>query len=250
MEHGLSPYTHAPLDVPFDPVYPFAGSKDAVSVYGPAFTLLTYPLAPLGVPAAFWILKAVAAGASLGIVALIWRACRLLGRDPVAPSLLVGLNPHALVHVVGGAHNEALVMLLATGGVVLFLERRERAAPAVATAAAGLKASAALVVPFLVLGARAGGGRVRAAGRAMAAAALAGLAIASIHALSATDAIHSRRPGASAASGSSHRAYQGTSQADATSTASVVQPAAATGSILARQVRTSSHSVTPAKATA
>ena len=67
VEHGLSPYTHSPIDIPGDAVFAFAGSKDAVSVYGPAFTLLTYPLAPLGVPAAFWILKAVTAAASLGM---------------------------------------------------------------------------------------------------------------------------------------------------------------------------------------
>ena len=155
VEHGLSPYAHAPLDIPADPVFPYAGSKDAVSVYGPAFTLLTYPLAPLGVPAAFWVLKLVAAAASLGIVALVWRACRRLGRDPVAPALFVGLNPHVLVHVVAGAHNEALVMLVATAGVVLFLVGgREAGGTALTTAASALKASAALAVPYLVAGAR------------------------------------------------------------------------------------------------
>ena len=161
VEHDLGPYTHAPLDVPLDPIFPFAGSKDAVSVYGPVFTLLTYPLSPLGVPAAFWILKVVAALASLGVVALVWRACELLGRDPLLPALFVGLNPHVLVHVVAGAHNEALVMLVVMAGVVAFIAGRERAGVAVATAAASLKASAGLVVPFLVLGA--GGGRRRTA---------------------------------------------------------------------------------------
>ncbi|MEX2193794.1 MAG: polyprenol phosphomannose-dependent alpha 1,6 mannosyltransferase MptB [Thermoleophilaceae bacterium] len=171
VEHGLGPYTHAPLDIPLDPVFPFAGSKDAVSVYGPVFTLLTYPLSPLGVPGALWVLKVVAALASLGVVALVWRGCERRGRDPVAPALFVGLNPHVLVHVVGGAHNEALVMLAAMGGVVLFVAGSERAGPAVATAAASLKASAGLVVPFLVLGARSWA-------RALAAAVAAAVAIA------------------------------------------------------------------------
>ena len=52
--HGLDPYTHSPDDVPGDAVYAFAGSKDATSVYGPLFTVATFPLAKLGVPAAFW----------------------------------------------------------------------------------------------------------------------------------------------------------------------------------------------------
>jgi alpha-1,6-mannosyltransferase len=154
VEHGLDPYTHAPLDIPGDAVFPFAGSKDAESVYGPVFTLLTYPLSWLGVAGAFWVLKVVAALSSLGIVALVWRAAGLLGRDPVAPALLVGLNPHLLVHDVAGAHNETLVVLVTTAGVVAFLAGRQRAGAAIATAAAGLKASAGLVVPFLVAAAR------------------------------------------------------------------------------------------------
>lgn len=154
VEHDLSPYTHAPLDIPADPVFAFAGSKDAESVYGPVFTLLTYPLAPLGVPAAFWVLKAIAALSSLGVVGLVWVAARRLGRDPVLPALFVGLNPHVVVHVVGGAHNEALVMLVVMAGVVGYLGGRAPAGAFAAAAAAGLKASAGLVVPFLALGAR------------------------------------------------------------------------------------------------
>jgi len=153
VEHGLNPYTHAPLDIPGDPVFGFAGSKDAVSVYGPLFTLLTYPLAPLGVPAALWALKAAAALASLGIVALVWRGASALGHDPRVGAVFVGLNPDLLVHVVGGAHNEALVMLLVTAGLVAFIERRPSSATGLVAAAAGLKASAGLALPFLVLAA-------------------------------------------------------------------------------------------------
>jgi alpha-1,6-mannosyltransferase len=171
-EHGLSPYTTSPSDVPLDPVYPFAGSKDAVSGYGPVFTLLTYPLAGLSVATAFWILKAVAALASLGVVALVWRAAEALGRDPVLPALAVGLNPHVLVHTVGGAHNESLVVLVTMAGVLAFVRGRERAGSAVATSAASLKASAGLVVPFLVAGAR------RRAGGALVAAVVAAVLVA------------------------------------------------------------------------
>lgn len=151
--HDVSPYTHAPLDIPTDPVFGFAGSKDAVSVYGPLFTLLTYPLAWLGIPAALWILKAMAALASLGVVALVWRGLALTGNDPRLGAMLVGLNPDVLVHVVGGAHNEALVMLIVTAGIVVFIAGRATAGTALAAAAAGLKASAGIALPFLVLGA-------------------------------------------------------------------------------------------------
>jgi hypothetical protein len=151
VEHGLSPYTHSPVDIPGDAVFAFAGSKSAVSVYGPAFTLLTYPLSPLGVPAAYWVLKVVAAAASLGVVALVWRSAERLGRDPLRPALLVGLSPLVLVHVVSAAHNEALVVLLTMAGVYAFARGQPRAAGFWSTFAAGFKASAGLVVPYLVV---------------------------------------------------------------------------------------------------
>jgi alpha-1,6-mannosyltransferase len=70
------------------------------------------------------------------------------------PALAVGLNPLVLVHVVGGAHNEALTVLLTMAGVALWLGGRQTGGVVVATVAAGVKASAGLVVPFLVLGRR------------------------------------------------------------------------------------------------
>jgi Glycosyltransferase family 87 len=148
----LNPYTHAPLDIPNDPGFTHAGSIDASSAYGPLFTLLTYPLSPLGVPAAFWILKLVAVVSSLGIVALVWRIAERLGRDALFAAVAVGLNPLVLVHVVGGAHNEALTLLVVMAGVLLWVGTRDRAGVAVATLATGIKASAGLVVPFLVVG--------------------------------------------------------------------------------------------------
>jgi alpha-1,6-mannosyltransferase len=153
-EHGLGPYTHSPVDIPGDPVFGFAGSKDAVSVYGPLFTLPSYLLGPLGVAGAYWVLKVVAALASLGVVALVWRTAERLGRDPRAPALLVGLSPLVLAHVVSAAHNEALVLLLTMAGVYAFVAGRPAAAGAWSTAAAGIKASAALVVPYLLLASR------------------------------------------------------------------------------------------------
>jgi alpha-1,6-mannosyltransferase len=88
------------------------------------------------------------------VVALVWRCAERLGRDPRGPALLVGLSPLVLVHVVGAAHNEALVMLLTMAGVYAFIGARPFAAGAWSTAAAGIKASAALVVPYLLLGSR------------------------------------------------------------------------------------------------
>jgi hypothetical protein len=155
--HDLNPYTHSPSDIPADPVFPFAGSKDFTSVYGPLFTVATLALAKASVPFAFWTLKAVAALASLGVVALVWWCARHLGRDPRLPALAVGLNPLVLVHVVGGAHNDALTVLLWMGGIAALLAARpprEALAGALTVASGAVKASAGLVAPFMLIGAR------------------------------------------------------------------------------------------------
>ena len=176
--HGLDPYAAVPLDIPEDPVFGFAGSKDAVSVYGPLFTLGSYALVPLGVAGGLWALKALAAACALATVALVWRV--LVAREGQVPAgvLLLGLNPAWLVHVVGGGHNEALVVLATTLGVVLWGARRPAAGAGLAAAAAALKASAALVLPFLVLGARDRSTALRAlAGTALVLAATAAVAL-------------------------------------------------------------------------
>lgn len=155
--HGLDPYTHSPSDIPQDAVYPFAGSKDFTSVYGPLFTVATFLLAKTSVPFAFWTLKAIAALATLGIVALVWWCAERLGRDPRPAAVAVGLNPLVLVHVVGGAHNDALTVLLWMAGVAALVAARparEAAAGAWTAAATAVKASAGLVALFMLTGAR------------------------------------------------------------------------------------------------
>jgi hypothetical protein len=106
------------------------------------------------VPVAFWSLKAIAGLASLAIVALVWWCARALGRDPRLPALIVGLNPLVLVHVVGGAHNDALTVLLWMGGVTAVLAAREALGGALTAASGAVKVSAAVVGPFMLIGAR------------------------------------------------------------------------------------------------
>jgi alpha-1,6-mannosyltransferase len=186
----LNPYTHAPIDIPNDPGFRHAGSIYASSAYGPLFTLLTYPLSPLGVPAAFWILKVVAALSSLGVAALVWRIAQRLGRDPLVPAVIVGLNPLVLVHVVGGAHNEALTLLVTMAGVLLWVGGRGTGGVVVATLAAGIKASAGIVVPFLAVADRAQAlRRILAAVATLALVAAVGLIAFGTHALDALSLI-------------------------------------------------------------
>ena len=152
--HGLDPYLHSADAAPLDPVHPFVGWKGLPSPYGPLFTFASYALAVLGLPASLWTLKAIVAAAGLACVALVASLAERLGRAPVAAALFVGLNPLALVWGVGGAHNDAIVTLLVLVGIHLALADRERSAAALVVAAAAVKATAGLVLPFMVLGAR------------------------------------------------------------------------------------------------
>ena len=152
--HGLDPYVNAADAAPVDPVYRYVGWTGLPSPYGPLFTLGSYALAPLGVPAALWTLKATMAAASLAAAALVAALAERQGRDPVAAALFVGLNPVALVWGVGGAHNDALVTLLVLAALAAALADRERVGTAVLVAAAAIKATAGLALPFLVLGSR------------------------------------------------------------------------------------------------
>jgi hypothetical protein len=171
--HGLNPYQHALAAAPSDGAYPFIGWRHSTSAYGPLFTLTTYALAPLSVAASLWAMKAIAAAASLGCVALVWRCAERLGRDPLRAALFFGLNPVVLVFAVGGAHNDLLMMLFALSGIYLVLRGAEGAGAAAIVGSAAIKTSAAIFLPFTVLGSRRRGralaGALLAAGVALAA---------------------------------------------------------------------------------
>ncbi|MFL5821549.1 MAG: glycosyltransferase 87 family protein [Solirubrobacteraceae bacterium] len=152
--HALNPYVTASGSVPSDPVYGFLSWHRGVSPYGPLFTVGSYALAPLGVPAGLWALKLLVTLSSLGCVALIWAGARTLARPPLPGILLYGANPAVLVYAVGGFHNDTITTAAIVGAVYLVLRGRERAGALVGAAAVALKSSAGVVMPFLVLGAR------------------------------------------------------------------------------------------------
>jgi hypothetical protein len=123
--HHLNPYVVVPwLEPRGDPAFALSNWHGLVSPYGPLFTLATYALVPLGVAASFWVFKALICAASLGVLALVWRCARLLGRDPVRAVALVGLNPIVLLWSLGADHNDLLMVLPAMAGVYLLLRSR------------------------------------------------------------------------------------------------------------------------------
>jgi len=159
--YGLDPYVSLPLAAPRDAAYPYSNWHHLPSPYGPLFTLFTEALAPLSLPVAYWTLKAVLLAASLGTLALVASTARRLGRPPRAAVAFVAFNPLVLVYGIGGAHGEPLLLLPMVGAVALAVRGRDAATPwwdaaagACVVLAAGVKPSAALLVPLVVLGAR------------------------------------------------------------------------------------------------
>src|SRR6476469_5175000 len=126
--HGLNPYTSIPILEPHnDPSFDLSNWHQLLSPYGPLFTMITFVVVPLGVAASFWVLKSLLAVASLATIYLVWKCARLLGRDPVAAIVLVGLNPIVLVWGLGGDHNDFLMMFFIVLGFYLLLLAGERA---------------------------------------------------------------------------------------------------------------------------
>jgi hypothetical protein len=188
--HGLDPYTHVAFEMPTDPIYAFIGWPFQNSPYGPLFTLASYATAPLGLAGGLWALKAAAVAGSLLAVALTARAAGALGRSRRFAAAFVGLNPVMLELAVGGAHNDTLVLAFLAGALALTAgaavttrddrapvdslhsaaetgrSPRYRAGALTLAAGVGVKVTAGIVLPFLVLASSRGRERVRVAGAA------------------------------------------------------------------------------------
>ena len=151
VRHGLDPYVSAPDAAPADPAFAHVTWTETPSAYGPLFTLATYPLAWLPIWLAVAVLKAVAAASVLGLAWVVSRLAAWRGVDPARATAFVALNPLVLVHVVGGAHNDGLAMLLAMIGVAALVVRREASAGASLIASAAIKSSSLFVAPFVLV---------------------------------------------------------------------------------------------------
>jgi hypothetical protein len=150
--HGLNPYAHPPSAVPGDEAVGYVVDfRDAVSSYGPLFTLFTVPFAHLGLPGFLWSFKALSGLAVLGTAAIASRLAAIRGLDPRPAAALVALNPLVLVHVVGGAHNDALMALLMIAGVAAVVSGRELLGGAGLVASAGVKAAGTVTLPFALV---------------------------------------------------------------------------------------------------
>jgi hypothetical protein len=152
--HGLNPYTHVIANERFDPVYQAVTWRNYHSPYGQVFTLLTYPLGLMSLPAAYWTLKAAIVALMGVFVALIARCARQLGHDPRFAVLFVALNPVVLIWGVGGFHNDPVMLVPMMASISLLLARRYTWAGVALAVAIGVKPTIVLLLPFMMLGAR------------------------------------------------------------------------------------------------
>lgn len=88
-----------------------------------------------------------------GLALMMWAVPRLaehLGGTPTIALWLAVLNPLVLIHLIGGVHNELLMVGLMAAGIVLVLERRHVAGIALVAIGVAIKATAGLALPFMV----------------------------------------------------------------------------------------------------
>jgi hypothetical protein len=168
-EHGLDPYTHFAAEASADPVFGFLGWPFQHSPYGPLFTLASYGAAPLSLAGGLWAMKSVAVISSLAAVWLSARAAASLGRSASATAAFVGLNPVLLVLAVGGAHNDTLLIMFLAMALALTAGRASgpRAGAVALVGGVGVKITAGLLLPFLVLSRRDWRQRLRLAASAL-----------------------------------------------------------------------------------
>ena len=153
--HGFDPYAVGPDAMPgilTDNVHYFW--QDTPAPYGPLFIIIAKAVA--------WLIgNNIIAGVLLmrlallpGLALLVWAlpelTRRLGGRVPVALWVAVA-NPMMVINMIGGGHNDLLVVGLLAAGALFALRGRPAVGIALVTLAMAVKASAGLALPFLVL---------------------------------------------------------------------------------------------------
>lgn len=175
--HDANPYRDPPAEFPDDPSFAFVGEdwRDTTTVYGPAFTLASEPVALAAGEsenAAAWIYKTLAAIAVLLTVGLVMR----LSPRPAFAGAFAGWNPLLAVHFAGGGHNDAWMAALVVGALALAVSGRRVLAGAAWAAAVLVKWVPLVLLPLRVLEARRTGREVDARGFVAAAVVLLALA--------------------------------------------------------------------------
>ena len=177
--HDGNPYRDSPEEFPADPAFPYVGAdwRDTTTVYGPAFTLASEPIALAAgesEDAAAWIYKSL--GAAFVLVAAGLAAFLARGR-PFACAF-VGWNPLLAIHFAGGGHNDAWMAALVLAALACAASGRRALAGAAWAAAVLVKWVPLVFLALRILEARRTGRRIDHRGFAAAAVVVLALATA------------------------------------------------------------------------
>ncbi|MEU8079600.1 polyprenol phosphomannose-dependent alpha 1,6 mannosyltransferase MptB [Catellatospora citrea] len=121
--------------------------------YGPAFLSLAAGVsgfASTDVPLGVFGMRAVALAGVVLLIGCLPRLARACGVDPAAALWLGALNPLVLLHLVSGAHNDAVMLGLLIAGLTAAAARRFAVATILITLACLVKAPAALGLVVVV----------------------------------------------------------------------------------------------------
>ncbi|WP_433756101.1 alpha-(1-_6)-mannopyranosyltransferase A [Nocardia sp. CA-135398] len=154
LRDGFDPYVSPPVANPgvlLDNVSPVWTTTTAP--YGPIFLLLGNAITAItgdNVVAGTIALRLVMLP---GLALMMWAVPYLtkhLGGKPNVALWLAVLNPLVLIHLIGGVHNEMLMVGLMCAGIALVLERHHVAGIVVVAIGVAIKATAGVALPFLV----------------------------------------------------------------------------------------------------
>ncbi|RZT16158.1 alpha-1,6-mannosyltransferase [Mycobacterium sp. BK558] len=154
LRDGFDPYLVGPIENPnslLDNVSPIWTTTTAP--YGPAFILVAKFVTML-------VGNDVVAGTMLlrlcmlpGLALLIWavpRIARHVGANSAAALWICVLNPLVIIQLMGGVHNEMLMVGLMMAGIALCFRGRCVAGVTLIAVAVAVKATAGLALPFMV----------------------------------------------------------------------------------------------------
>ena len=154
LRDGFDPYAVGPIDNPnalLDNVSPIWTITTAP--YGPAFIMIAKLITML-------VGNHVIAGTMLlrlcmlpGFVLLIWATpliARHIGANVPIALWICALNPLVIIHLMGGVHNEMLMVGLMAAGIALTLNSRHIAGIALIAVGVAVKATAGIALPFMV----------------------------------------------------------------------------------------------------
>lgn len=152
--HGYDPYQYGvsvlndQLSANVDPIW-----QNTPAPYGPLFILVAKCVVLVTGQHTIAGVLAMRATMCLGLVLLCWSLPRLadrLGGRPTVALWFGVANPLVLVYLVGGGHNDLLMMGLLITGTVLVTDGRHATGIALVTGAFAVKATAGVALPFLV----------------------------------------------------------------------------------------------------